>query len=349
MKAAIYEGPKKIRVTEVERPGLPQGGMVIRVESCAICGTDLKIYHHGNPRVKPPQIIGHEFVGTIVEKDEKIKDFRIGDRITMATSISCGRCAFCNQGLNNLCNSLTPISCDFPGAFAEYMAIPAQGIAGGNVLRVPDNLSSDEGALSEPLGCVINGQMIADVGLGNTVVVIGAGPIGCLHVEAARARGATKIILTEISQARLEMASAFDVDALVNVSQEDPVSRVLDLTKGLGADVVIVAAPSNEAQEQSLQMARKNGVVNLFASLPTENPYLKINSRLIHYNQISLTGASDSTPYHQRMALNMLSSGMINTQALITHRFGLTDFIEGLNILQGGKGLKIIIHPGEEK
>lgn len=349
MKAAVFEGVKKLTVKEVEKPALAPGGMLIKINSCAICGTDMKIYNQGNPRIKPPQIIGHEFVGIVVEKDQGIEEFQVGDRVTMATSISCGKCNFCKRGLNNLCNKLAPVSYDFPGAFAEYMAIPPAGISGGNVLKVPDDLSDDEGALSEPLGCVINGQIIAAVGLGDTVVIIGAGPIGCLHVEVAKARGATKIILVEISQSRLDMAAKFGVEHLVNASREDAVSRVMELTDGLGAEVVIVAAPSAKAQEQGLQMARKNGRVSLFASLPKDNPYLKINSRLIHYGQISLTGASDSIPFHQELALNMLSAGKINTKDLITHRLPLTDLVEGLNILQEGKALKIIIHPGKEK
>jgi len=345
MLAAVYEGINKIAIKEVEKPSLPAGGMLIKVSSCAICGTDLKIYNYGNPRVKPPQIIGHEFIGSIVEKDKEIKDFRLGDRVTMATSISCGRCELCRSGLNNLCSNLKPISYDYPGAFAEYMAIPAQGIRGGNVLKVPDNLTDDEAAISEPLGCVINGQIIANTDSGHTVVVIGAGPIGCLHTEVARARGATKVVLIEISESRLKMARAFRIDELVNAAEEDPLRKVMELTDNKGADVVIVAAPSNKAQEESLRMAKKNGVVNLFASLPKEKPYIRINSRLVHYNQISITGASDSTAIHQKIALDMLSKGMINTEALITHQLPLDDLIKGLDILQRGEGLKIIIHP----
>lgn len=263
----------------------------------------------------------------------------------MATSISRGRCDFCNRGLNNLCNKLSPISYDYPGAFAEYMAIPAEGIRGGSVLKVPDNLTDDEGALSEPLGCVINGQIIARASLGDTVVVIGAGPIGCLHVEVAKAREAARVILVEVSETRLRMVPSFKVDELINATEVDPVLKIMGLTDNKGADVVIVAAPSKKAQEDSLRMAKKNGMVNLFASLPKEGPYIRINSRLVHYGQISITGASDSTPVHQRLSLDMLSRGMINTRDLITHQLPLDDLIEGLDILQRGEGLKIVIHP----
>ena len=345
MLAAVYEGINKIAIREVEKPSLPAGGMLIKVSSCAICGTDLKIYNQGNPRVKPPQIIGHEFVGSIVEKDKEIKEFRLGDRVTMATSISCGRCELCRQGLNNLCHNLTPISYDYPGAFAEYMAIPAQGIRGGNVLKVPDNLTDDEAAISEPLGCVINGQIIANTDSGHTVVVIGAGPIGCLHTEVARARGVTKVILVEVSEARLKMARAFRIDELINAAEEDPVRKVMELTDNKGADVVIVAAPSNKAQEDSLRMAKKNGVVNLFASLSKENPYLKIYSRLVHYNQISITGASDSTAIHQKTALDMLSKGMINTKALITRQLPLEELPKALDLMLAHKGVKTAVIP----
>ena len=320
--------------------------MVIKIESCAICGTDLKILKFGNPRCKPPQVIGHEFVGKVIEKDETAKGFQIGDRITMATSIPCGKCHFCNRGLGNLCNNLKCISYDFPGAFAEFMAIPAEGIQRGNVLQIPNNLSSDKGALSEPLGCVINSQMISGVGIGKTVAILGAGPLGCLHAEAAKANGASKVIVTEGAKTRLELAQRLNVDTIIDITEKDAVTEVMRLTNGLGADIVIVVAPVIEAHEQSLEMVKKNGTINFFASLPKDNPYLKINSRLIHYRQIFLTGASDSCVYHQKIALDMLARGKINTEVIITHHFPLYDLYKGFEIMEKKEGLKVIINPG---
>jgi L-iditol 2-dehydrogenase len=345
MKAAVFEGIERLVVKEVETPPLEPGGLLVKIEACAICGSDLKTLRLGNPRFEPPQIIGHEFVGTVVEVGEGAEDFALGERVTMATSISCGRCDLCHRGLGNLCPDMVRISADFPGAFAELMPIPAIALRRGNVFKVPDSLSHEAGALTEPLSCVINSQQVAAVGAGHTVVVIGAGPMGIMQAEAAKANGATRVIITQRSNPRLEMAKGFDVDAVIDAKNEDAVARVLALTGGLGADVVVVTAPSRQAQEQALEMARKSGVVNLFASLPRDEAYLSLNSRLIHYGQIAVTGASDSAPQHVELALKFLNAGRINTEKLITHRVSLDDIQDGFQAMRDKVSLKVVVYP----
>ncbi|MFB0546370.1 MAG: alcohol dehydrogenase catalytic domain-containing protein [Anaerolineae bacterium] len=345
MKAAAFEGIERMVVREVEDPRLEPGGMIVKIEACAICGSDLKTLQQGNPRFEPPQIIGHELVGTIVEIGQGVEGFAVGERVTMATSISCGRCHFCHRGLGNICPNMVRISADFPGAFAEFMHIPPLAVQRGNVLKVPDSLSNEAGTIAEPLSCVINSQQIAGVGLGDTVVVIGAGPMGILQAETAKANGATRVIITQRSLPRLEMAKGFDVDAVIDAANEDVVARVLELTGGLGADVIMVAAPSKEAQEQALEMVKKNGVVNLFASLPKDDPYITLNSRLIHYGQVAVTGASDSAPQHVELALKMLAAEEIDTERLITHRVPLEDILDGFRAMKEKTSLKTLVYP----
>lgn len=344
MLAAVYHGIGKIRVEEVDPPSLPPGGLLVKVSCCAICGTDYKLLSIENPRFRPPLIIGHEFVGRVVEKDPKVTDFEIGERLTMATTISCGRCELCHRGLGNLCESRICVGTDIAGAMAEYLAIPALALQRGNVLKVPNGLSDEAASLSEPLGCAVNAQLVAGVGLGKTVVVVGAGPLGCLHAELARANGALKVYITQRSEPRLSLARKLAVDEVIDTSVYDPVSQVRQLTQGQGADVVIVTAPNPKAQEEALGMAKKGGAVNLFASLPKDSPYLSINSRLIHYGQIALTGASDSTPYHQKIALELLARGKINTDAIITHRFPLEELERGFEAMREKVGLKLVIY-----
>ncbi len=283
-------------------------------------------------------------MGQVVEKDKEVADFQVGDRLTKATTISCGRCELCYRGLANLCESRICVGTDIAGAMAEYLAIPALALQRGNVLKVPDGLSDEAASLSEPLGCAVNAQLVAGVGLGKTVVIVGAGPLGCLHAELARASGALKVCLTQRSQLRLSLAKKLAVDEVIDTSVYDPVSQVRQLTQGQGVDVVIVTAPNPKAQEEALAMAKKEGVVNLFASLPKDSPYLSINSRLIHYGQISLTGASDSTPYHQKIALELLARGKINTEAIITHRFPLKELERGFEMMREKVGLKVLIY-----
>jgi len=345
MKAAVYDGVGRISVKEAEMPAAAAGGIVIRVESCAICGTDLKAYVHGNPRMKPPLVLGHEFAGRITEIGTGAAGFSIGERVTMATSIPCGRCILCLEGLQNMCENLIPVGTAIDGAFAEYMLIPPLGIAQGNVLRIPDGLSSDEASLSEPLGCVINAQEIIGITAADTVVVIGAGPIGYLHVETARARGAIRVILVQRSRTRLEFAKKFGVEAAICSQEEDPVKKVMDLTGGRGADAVIVAAPDAQAQAQSIQMAAKGARISFFSSIPKDNPYATLHTNLLHYRELRVCGSSDSRAIHQKLALDMLASGKINAKALITHRFPLSKFPEALETMKKKEGLKIIINP----
>ena len=343
MKAIRFYDKGDIRLEDVEIPKVEPGGLLVKVQACAICGTDLKMYLKGNPRVKPPQIIGHEFVGKIVELGKDVESFAVGERVTMATSISCGRCWVCRAGYTNRCENLTPVSYDYPGAFAEYVAIPPAGVSGGNTVKVPDTVG-DIAALAEPISCAINAQILAGVKMGDTVVVVGCGPLGAIHTQVARANEATKIIVTQRSAARLKFAEKFDIDEIIDVSRTDPVEEVMRLTDGVGADVVIVTAPAAAAQEQALGMARKGGMINLFASLPSGGSELKIDSRLVHYRELFISGASDSAPYHVELAVKLLSKGLIS-EKVITHTLPINKFIDGLTLMKEAKSLKVLIKP----
>lgn len=343
MLAAVYHGVGNITVEYVDKPVLPVGGLLMKVNKCTICSTDYKLLNTDNPRIKPPIIIGHEFVGIVVETDPKILEFKIGDRVTISPTISCGRCELCYKGTANLCENKVCISIDFPGAMAEYLAIPSLAVKRGNVLKIPGNLPDDAACLSEPLGCAVNAQLISGVGLGKTVVIIGAGPLGCLHAELARASGASRIFVIDNVESRINMARKMSIDGVINASTDDPVSEVMKLTDKKGADVVIITAPSAKVQGESLSMVKKSGVINLFASLSKDEPNILINSRLIHYNQISVTGASDSSPYHQKIALDLISLGKINHESIITHRFPLQELYKGFETMNGKECLKVVI------
>jgi len=343
LKAVRFYDKQDIRIEDIDVPKPEAGGLLVKIEACTICGTDLKMYHKGNPRIKPPQTIGHEFVGNIVEIGKGTDGFSVGERVTMATSISCGGCSVCRSGCTNRCENLKPISYDYPGAFAEYIAIPPQGVAGGNVVKVPDSLG-DLAALAEPTSCAINSQILAGVKMGDTVVILGCGPLGAIHAQVAKANGATQIIVTQRSDKRLKLAEMLDVDAIINVTKEDPIDAVMRLTDGVGADVAIVTAPDATAQEQAFSMVCKGGMVNLFASLPAGASDLTIDSRLIHYRELFLSGASDSTPYHVELAVKLLDQGYI-PESIITHELPIDNFIEGLTLMTKGTCFKVKIQP----
>jgi len=261
----------------------------------------------------------------------------------MATSISCGSCAVCRAGHTNRCENLAPVSYDYPGAFAEYIAIPPAGVSGGNVVKVPETLG-DMAALAEPTSCAVNAQILAGVKMGDIVVVVGCGPLGAIHTQVAKANGATKVIVTEFSDTRLKLAAQLGVDEIIDASKANPVEEVMNLTDGIGADVVMVTAPAAVAQEQALSMARKGGMINLFASLPSGGSELKIDARLIHYRELFISGASDSTPYHVELAVKLLNTGLIS-EKVITHSLPIDNFIDGVLLMKECKGLKVLIKP----
>lgn len=244
-----------------------------------------------------------------------------------------------------MCTAVMAHGSHYPGGFAEYMAVAPRVIEQGGVIHIPDHVSYDQAAITEPLACVINGQELLNVSLGDTVVVIGAGPIGCMHVQVARSRGATRIIQSELKSSRLEQAKAFGADYFINATLEDPVARVLEITGGEGADVILIACPSSGAQEQSLQMIGVRGRISFFGGLPHSDPYIKFDSNIVHYKEVTVIGSFTSSPEQNKIALGLIAAGRINTQALVTHKLPLANIMQGVEMIERGEGLKIVLHP----
>jgi L-iditol 2-dehydrogenase len=231
------------------------------------------------------------------------------------------------------------------GAFAEYLEIPARGIEHGNLIPVPESLSDLEACLCEPLGCVINSQNLAKVGFPDTAVIIGAGPLGLLQAETARARGCLKTILVQRSRKRYDLAQQFNVDHLICTEDTDPLDAVMELTGGTGADVVINAAPSRDAVSLAFELVSKSGRVSLFASVPKDDPLVSIDVNRIHYEQLEVYGASDLKPVNASQALKLLAAGRISTEKLITHVLGMHEFIRGIELINNREALKVVIRP----
>lgn len=343
MKAAVFLGPGRMEIQEVKKPQPKQGEVLIKISTCAVCGTDVRIFYHGQKNVVPPHITGHEIAGTIAEIGKGVKGYEVGEKITVVTSIGCGKCQFCKKKYYNLCDTPRYIGYYYPGGFAEYVAVPAEAVSGGNILKVPDKLDFPEISMIEPLSCCINAQEYLDIKKGDTVVVIGAGPIGCMHAELARSKSAKQVILFDISDVRLELAKRFKNITLVNSLREDPVKKVMDLTNNQGADVIIVACGINSAQEQAVQMAGKKARISFFAGLPKDNPYIKLNSNIIHYKEISIYGAFASYRKHFEEALRLIVSNNIDAKKFITHRLSLDEIVKAMETTKSGEGLKTVI------
>jgi L-iditol 2-dehydrogenase len=345
MKAAVYYGPGEIRVEQRPEPAPAADNLILEVSCCAICGTDLKLATVGNPRCHPPRIIGHEFVGRAVHVGSAVAGFSPGDRVTLATTLACGACPYCALGLGNLCPNAKPISYDFDGAFARFVAIPPLALAGGNAIRVPPGVPDEAAALSEPLSCVINAQELAGVKGGDRVLILGGGPLGALHAEVAKAFGASEVMIVQRSEPRLSLLRRLPGVTVIDGAKEDVFALVQQMTAGLGADVVIVCAPARDAQEGALRYARKGGVISLFASMPKDAADITLDSRAIHYGELRIVGASDSRPEHVAKAVRLLQEGLIDVEPIVTHRVPLDGLLDGIELMKRKQSLKVMVYP----
>ena len=353
MKAAVYYGPGDIRIESRPEPAPAADNLVLEISCCAICGTDLKLATVGNPRCHPPRIIGHEFVGRAVHVGSDVTGFAAGDRVTLATTLACGACAYCALGLGNLCPNSKPISYDFDGAFARFVAIPPLALAGGNAIRVPAAVPDEAAALSEPLSCVINAQELVGVPegprswgkAGDRVLILGGGPLGALHAEVAKALGAAQVMIVQRSEPRLSLLRRMQGVTVVDGANEDVLSVVQQKTGGLGADVVIVCAPERDAQEEAPRYARKGGAISLFASLPKDAAGIMLDSRAIHYGELRIVGASDSRPEHVARAVQLLEEAKIDVEPIVTHRVPLDALLDGISLMKEKRSLKVMVYP----
>ena len=346
MKAAVYLGPEKVEIRDVPMPECGANEILIKVAACAICGTDVRIYYNGQKNVVPPAITGHEIAGTIAKVGKNVRGYKEGQRAIIVTPVGCGRCKFCRAAMPNLCVDNKAIGYDFPGGFAEYVPINEAAVRQANVIVAPDSLDFDEGSLVEPLSCCINGQEYLNISLGDTVVVVGTGPIGCMHAELAKTYGATKVIMIDTVDERVELArKATSADVFLNGMKVDPVKTVMELTDGFGADVIITACSAGAAQQQALQMAAKRARISFFAGLPKDKPTIQFDSNLVHYREIAVFGAyaSHSTDYVRAMAL--VASRKIDARKFITKRIPLDQIVSGFQFARSGQGLKVVVKP----
>ena len=349
MKAAVFRAPGDLTIEEVPTPDAGPREMKIRVMACATCGTDAKIFHHGHPRLDPPQIIGHEIAGEIIEIGADVSGYRLGQRVQVIAAVPCENCWACHAGRQGICPNQTSMGYQYAGGFAEEMIIPEQVITANGVNEIPDSLSFEEASVAEPLACALNAQRLVSVGRGDTVLVMGAGPIGCLHVRLARALGATTVLLADINGGRLALsANAVTPDAAIDMSTEDLAQVVLAHTGGIGPSVVITAAPSGQAQETAISLVQPGGRVSFFGGLPKDKPMIAVDSNVVHYRELILAGANGSSPEQNREALALIASGEVPVKDLITHRLGLDDVETAIQAVSSGEAIKVVITPQED-
>jgi len=338
LRRAVLVEPEKIVIEEVERPKPGEGEVLIRVEVCGICGSDIHMFHGTHPFVKPPIVQGHEFSGVVEEIGPGVSRIEVGKRVTVEPSLICGRCYNCLRGRYNICNELRVLGAQADGAFAEYIAVPER-----TVYEVPENMSFEEGALVEPLSVAVHAVERSSLEVGNNVVILGAGPIGLLITQVARVGGADRIVVTDLYERRLELAREFGADITINAKREDPVEVIHEELGRDGVDIVFEAVGVEATINQAIEMVRKGAEI-VVVGVYGKSPQVKMG--LIQDREIVVKGVL-MYAWNYPTAIRLIGERRVDVMRLITHRYPLTELEEAYRLLdrEKEKTLKVMIYP----
>lgn len=345
MKAVILYGPNNFDSGEFEKPQIGDKDILLKMKSAAICGTDIRILEGKKTKgVRYPSIIGHEICGIIDEVGKDVKYYNVGDKVAIANVMPCKSCHSCLTGRENACLNRKAIGYEYNGGFAEYVLIPDIFVDGGNVVKLPENVSFEEGALIEPLACCIRGMKNAGTRFNDTVLILGAGPIGLMHLQLAKIAGAKQVIVSEPINSRREKALKLGADRVVNPNEEDLSKIIMTMTDGIGADIIIMAIGVPAIVNSTIKLCRKGGTVNLFAGFAgTGESTIEVNT--IHYNEITLNGSTAYKREDYFQSRDIVVNKKINLKEIVTHRFKIDEFKKAYEVCKSGEGLKVIIEP----
>ena len=342
MKAGVLLSVNDVSYTTIADPKLEVGDMLLKVKAATVCGTDIRLLRGKKTSgIRYPSVLGHEFAGVVVNSGGNTQ-FAMGQAVCVCPQFSCGHCPYCIRGAENLCRNTTAMGYEIDGAFAEYVRIPLAGVKSGNVFKVPEGLSFEEAALAEPLACVMNGQERVGLKMGDTIAILGAGPIGILHIKLARLSGARMIIVSEPNPLRREAALKAGADFAIDPSAENLFARVKSATGDLGVDVAIVAIGVPSLANDAIRLVCHRGRVSLFAGF-NKGQQAELDVNAIHYNELVITGSFGLTRQSFERALNMIASGQLEMKSLVTHRFGLSDIKLALNTAEQGSAIKVAV------
>lgn len=344
MLAARLYGPQDLRLEEVPVPEIGSKEVLVQVKAAAVCGTDLRMYQNGAAHASPehPLTIGHEFAGVIAKVGDLVDSIQPGMKVSIAPNIGCGHCDACVAGNVHMCDGLTALGINIDGAFAEYIRIPEQAVVLGNIAPLGDTISFEEAAINEALSCVYNGFLQCEIGVGDYVLIIGAGPIGVMHAKLAKLAGAAKVMLSDVSEERLKLCRKID-NAFIPVPSADMQEIVKKQTGGKGLDVCITACPVPGVQAAALDMMATGGRVNFFGGLPKSKEIVPINTNIIHYKQLKVTGSTKANTDMVRKTLALIDSGALQVKDLITARFPLRDIQKAMDEVAAARGIKTVI------
>ncbi|MGC5629081.1 zinc-binding dehydrogenase [Georgenia sp. Z1344] len=346
MRAVVLRGKGDVVLTDVETPRPGPGEVLLEVAANTVCGTDVRLVR-GEKDARPGVVLGHEAAGVVHEVGEGVSAVSVGDLVAVLPTISCGSCYFCRRDLEHHCEQARLFGYQVDGGLAEYQLVPADAVARGNLVPAPAGTDPAHLALAEPLACVLNGLREYMVELGDTVVVMGAGPIGLLHVQVALLRGARNVVVTNRSAERRQVAFDMGATLALDPTTDDVDSEVRALTDGRGADVAVVSIGVPELFSEASRLVRIGGRVSAFAGFPKGGTAV-IDPNDIHYGQLTVTGGSNCrrSDYHQ--AVDLLASGAIDGSRYVTHRFGLSDALDAIETTAQRGGIKVAVVPDAE-
>lgn len=337
MKAAVLYKPEEMRIEEIPVPEIKEDEILIRVKRCGICGTDPHIYKGRFP-VPTPLVLGHEFSGEVVKVGSAVTTVKVGDKATADINIACGNCYFCRMGQKLFCKDIVQIGVHINGAFAEYVKVPES-----SVYKLPNNMAWEEGAYVEPLACAIHGQERANIAIGSTVAIIGAGPMGLTHAILSKMNGASRVIISELNQVRLQKARDLGIDYVIDASKDDPIKAVLELTDGRGADVVFEVVGTIPTYKQAFRMVRKGGVLVAYGAAPAD-AVMDIRPFDIYSKELTIVGSYAGTYNTWVKAINLISAKRFIPSNIITKSVSLDNVVEGIIEAENNKDtIKIMV------
>jgi L-iditol 2-dehydrogenase len=340
MRATIFEAPGKVTVVDKPQPKPGPGELRVRMAAASLCASDVRVYR-GEKYAKPGVTPGHEIAGVVDAIGEGVTSVKEGDRVVICPMVTCGKCRFCIVGRQNRCAERKTMGYDLDGGFAEMLLVPEQIVRVGHVLPVPAGLPLDIAALTEPAACTLSSLDLCGIVAGSSLAIMGAGPMGLLHVIMGRAAGAGPIIVSEPVAERREIAKRWGADVVIDPTTQDAAAMVKDATGGYGADAVVLTVGIHDAVVPAIDLVRKQGTINMFAGFPP-NQTVPFDPNIIHYGEINLTGSQNATTDQYRRTLNMLSH-VPHIDEVVTNRYDIEHGPEAYSSRLSMSGLKSLV------
>jgi L-iditol 2-dehydrogenase len=342
MLAAVYYNNRDVRIEEMPKPESGDDEILLKVMASGICGSDVIEWY----RVpKAPQVLGHEATGVIEKVGANVKRFKVGDRVFVSHHVPCNKCRYCLKGHHTACETLHKANY-FPGGFAQYIRVPRINVEHG-VYRLPSGMSFEEGTFIEPLACVLRGQRLADVRKEDSLLIIGSGVSGILHVQLAKLKGLERVVVADVNQYRLELAAKFGADYVIDAKENLP-QKLREVNEGRLADQVVVCTGATQAAFTALECVDKGGTI-LFFAVPEPSVKVPVPINQFWRNEITIKTSYGAAPNDLTESLAVLAQKKLNVKDMITHRLGLRQAAEGFRLMAAaGESLKVIIEPNRD-